>query len=80
MEPENAWKAGPWFYLDCVGLLAVLYLLAYLSVFSVFSQDAIPGEMVAICGEEADGLAETFVGRLSEDVLFLPYTFWSFLL
>ena len=28
------------------------YLLAYLSVFSVFSQDAIPGEMVAIQKEE----------------------------
>lgn len=27
----------------------VFYLLAYLSVFKVFSQEAIPGEMVAIC-------------------------------
>lgn len=28
------------------------YLLAYLSVFKVFSHDAIPGEMVAICAGE----------------------------
>lgn len=27
----------------------MIYLLAYLSVFRVFSQEAIPGEMVAIC-------------------------------
>lgn len=27
----------------------LFYLLAYLSVFKVFSQEAIPGEMVAIC-------------------------------
>lgn len=27
----------------------MFYLLAYLSVFKVFSHDAMPGEMVAIC-------------------------------